>query len=467
MVRRYLRLLTLVLPLVVAVCPLVLPEAAQAAAPSQVCTNFPDRALGVTAATGGILTNITDYVKDIIYDATVNLYTAFTGSVAYQRAVYAAATLMIVIFGVAFTIGVVQASFGEVLRRMVKLGIIFTLISPTGWFFFSDYAVRFFNDGTDELIGGVMSIGTGIPYIPCTSPFLQLDGLAGFILHPDTIVAVLGSMGAGGPYGMMMGSFLGVAVFGLLKMILDALRLYAVSFVVRSLLLGVAPVFIVFLMFDRTKQLFTSWLNSMINLSLQPILYFTFIAFFIVMLQTAAVNMLNGELCWGEFASVSGSQNKTSFWRFATSGAPNADEMNWKGSIACQLSATPPAEGCKEFPLNVLDILSFLILVYVASKFSSIVERMSAEISSAFVNLDAGGRMALGIGEKTGGGGGGGGGPMGSSNTGGAGPSIGGRPNVGDSGGGGGGRPSSAPQTARPQGAQEPPPPRKEAYWKS
>ena len=240
------------------------------------CTDFACLAKGMkNNTTPGVLTNITNYLKTSVAPATQKLFQAFTSSAAYKKSVYAAVTLMLLIYAASFMIGVTQASFGEVFKRLFKIGLIFSLISPTGWAFFNDVVVKFFNNGTDELIGIVMSISTGSA--STTSPFLQLDGIGNFFLSPDMIVAVMASMMASGPYGLGMGMIMGMAVFGMITLLFNALRNYAMSFVLRMLLLGVAPIFIIFLLFEKTKGLFTAWLNALINLSLQPILYFAFL----------------------------------------------------------------------------------------------------------------------------------------------------------------------------------------------
>lgn len=336
----------------------------------------------------GLLTNITEYIKGIINPASQKLYEAFTNSDAYRNAVGATITLMVVIFGVGFLIGVVQASFGQVLIRLVKVGIILTMISPTGWQFFSAYAVKFFNDGTDQIIATVLQIGTGVDLVAGESPFKLLDGLAKVILSPDMIIAILASTFAGGPYGVLMGGLLAFGVVGLVQMLIKGLQAYALSFVVRSLMLGVAPLFIVFLLFDKTKQLFSGWLNVLVFLTLHPILYFTFISFFLVMLTSSMNNMMGGsELCWTEYKSVQGSQNKVAFWRFKPKDASYAqvDTFDWGGAVSCRLNG---GTNCPEFPINIVDILSFLILVYVARNFSEVTRNIASEISNSFVNLD-------------------------------------------------------------------------------
>lgn len=346
----------------------------------------------------GILSEIYWFLKDVVGTATYKLFSAFTDNDAYQNAVFAAMVLMVVFFGIGFTIGVVQASFQQVLVRMIKLGLIAAVISPTGWIFFSQYVVSFFQDGTDDLIKGVVYIGTGVntPLPPNASPFYQFDQLANFVIQPETLITIMGATFAGGPYGMAMGGLMGIAIWGFFDLIIKALKLYASTFVARALLLGVAPIFIVFLLFDRTKQMFTSWLNALLSMSLQPILMFTFLSFFMVMIESAGKDMLSADLCWTEFSNMQGTTAKASFWRFRDkrTGELMTSQMTWEGSIQCLISGKGVnGEGCPEFPINIIDILSFLVLVYIAQRFSEVIDRIANDLSNTYISLDAGGKI--------------------------------------------------------------------------
>jgi type IV secretory pathway VirB6-like protein len=406
------------------VCMMLLPlmASAQPTSPpdpkdtSTTCTSLKDLAKSADAnnpnTEKGIITNISQFIKDVVGTSSKKLFQAFTDSDTYKTAVYAAATLMITFYGVAFTIGVVQANFGQVLQRLIKLGIVFTIISPDGWQFFSDYVVTFFNDGTDYIIGKVMEIGTGIAFNPGDSPFLALDGMAKFILSADMIIAILGAVGDSGPYGLMMGGLMGFAFTGFVKLLIQGLKFYAISFIIRALLFGVAPIFFVFLLFDKTRPMFTGWVNTLVNTSLQPILYFTFISFFLVMIMGAATNMVKGkELCWVQYQIGGGSANAKSFWRFKDAGQayPDAKDKDWRGGRDCLISGD--ASKCKEFDINILDLLTFLILVYVATQFAEVVDNIARDISNSSVNLDTGTKHDQHLaGKREGEGGGGGGG---------------------------------------------------------
>jgi type IV secretory pathway VirB6-like protein len=385
------------------------------------CTNFQERFSQTndpssgSANNQGLLSQIYLFIKDIVDDATKKIFENFTKNAGYKQAVYAATVLSVILFGVFFTIGLVQLSAGQLLVRLLKIAIIFTVISPSGWTFFSENVVRFFNDGTDELVTGILQIAAGgVPAPPGSTPFYQLDKLGEFLINPETLIAILGSLTTG-PFGLGMGALLGLAFGAFLKMLIEALRIYAVSFVVRSLLLGLAPIFIVFLLFEKTKQLFSTWLNSLVSTALQPILLFLFLAFFVVMLESATKNMFNTELCYVEFAQGTGSTNRISGWRFldpATNEAMTGEDT-WQGPLACLLrdngatagsaSAITGSSGedCPEFPIKILDVLSFLMLVFLASRFAEVIDRVANELSSTFIALDPAGRMDQFMSQRT------------------------------------------------------------------
>lgn len=376
---------------------------AQAADPSAVaesakCTNFADRAQQLNSnepPKDGLLTEIYTEIKATVGQSTQQLFNAFTSNKNYQDALFWAASLMVTFYAVAFTMGVVQASFQQALMRLIKFSVVLTLASPGGWDFFSQYVVNFFQNGTDELIQDVQFIATGISPGDSTSPFYALDRTANFLFNPDTIIAILGAIGAG-PYGLMMGGLMAICIFGFVKLILNALRVYAVAFVARAIMLGLAPLFFIFLMFERTKGLFTAWVNALVNFSLQPILLFTFLSFFIVLIESASRDVMGTEFCWTEFNSFQGGITQLAYWRPVdkSTGSPFRDQMTFAGSMSCILSDPSNLNRkCPEFPVNIIDLLTFLVLVFVAQRFADVVEKISADLSNSVALLDAGGRL--------------------------------------------------------------------------
>lgn len=370
------------------------------------CTNFEERrneVFGGGANAGntddGILSSIYIFIRDIVEAATENLYTSIVNNPNYQYALTGAVTLMVAVFGVFFTIGLVQASFGQLLMRLIKLGLIYSALSPSiGWQFFSSYLVTFFNDGTDEIVKGVIAIGTGVPVPAGATPFYQLDKLGSFLIHPQTIVAMLG-MATSGPFSLGMTGITMIAFMGFFKMLINSLQAYAVAFVVRSILMGIGPIFIIFLLFEKTKSLFFQWLNVIISTSLQPILLFTFLSFMLVMIESAMKNMLNVELCW--MTTDTGGQGvdaKKMRWVFVdpNTGTPLVLDWSWTGNLACENpsgGAASQQNPCGEFPIKIIDVLTFLILVWITQRFASVIDTISQELAGTFIGLDPASRL--------------------------------------------------------------------------
>jgi hypothetical protein len=110
----------------------------------------------------------------------------------------------------------------------------------------------------------------------------------------------------------------------------------------------------------------------------------------------AAKDMLgSNEVCWAEFKGIEGSPNKMAGWRFKEEGSnfATAETMTWQGAASCVISGAP--QDCPVFPINILDVLTFLILVYVALQFSDVVDKIAAEISNSFANLSPQGKMDM------------------------------------------------------------------------
>ncbi|MEJ0009541.1 MAG: hypothetical protein WDN72_02845 [Alphaproteobacteria bacterium] len=115
-----------------------------------------------------------------------------------------------------------------------------------------------------------------------------------------------------------------------------------------------------------------------------------------------------------------GTNGKWSFWRFVDpkTKQPIPGDMTWQGSLDCLLSngstgtatsgaATDDAAcdherhagnasgstQCQEFPINIVNVLSFLILVYLAGRFAEGIDRIASELSNAYLLLDTGGKL--------------------------------------------------------------------------
>lgn len=349
------------------------------------------------AATGaakpdGLVTQIIDYIKEVVDDTSRALFTGITQDPGFKAAVNASFTLMIAFFGAAFMFGVVPLTYSQALIRGLKMAFIMALIGGGGWVFFSDYVVTFFNDGTDELIDHVIGIATGdtsssIGANGAPQPFRKLEDVAGDALSPEMMISTLTAFTTG-PMGPAMGGMMGIGLMAFIQMLVRAVRVYVISLVAKALLFGLAPIFISFLLFDRTKSIFNGWLNQLVNYSLQPLLLFTFLSFFVVLMQSSLDNILQVDACWQTTQVLSGETSENMFWRYNDeNGNPTTSAFTWEGLASC-VKGGGSGGACSDFPISILDILTFLILSHLAYRFSDVVVHIATEIASSMLALD-------------------------------------------------------------------------------
>ena len=107
--------------------------------------------------------------------------------------------------------------------------------------------------------------------------------------------------------------------------------------------------------------------------------------------------MFSVELCYTEGTGVEGTSNEVSGWRFRDpdTGTIIDGDMTWEGAATCLMRDTgvDSGEDCPEFPIKIIDVLSFLLLVFLCSRFAEVVDRVSNELAGTLIALDPAGKF--------------------------------------------------------------------------
>ena len=342
-------------------------------------------------ATQTILQDAIGEIATAVDTASQDLFEAFVNDAAYNRIITAAFTLVVIFFAISFMFGFVTLTLLQGVIRLVKIGMVLWIASPTGYnIFLEDYFIRFFNEGGTWLINAMINIATqgfiGNPSTDITAPFGVLDDIVRIVFSPRMIVTMIGTF-ATGPFGPVMGLALLWAIISVFIAVLKALQIYAISIVIKAVLLGLAPVFIPMILFERTKNMFMGWINQLVNFTLQPILLFAFIAFFSTLLVSAAEDILPADdhhLCYVKSNTQGGTPFDIKSWRYQCcddNGCfPYEGEWTWEGPVDCP---TAP-----EFPLNHITLLTFLLLTHIMKELTSLAVTIATELSQGVMKLD-------------------------------------------------------------------------------
>jgi TrbL/VirB6 plasmid conjugal transfer protein len=349
-----------------------------------------------------MLQTVVDDISTSVTNASNFIFTAFTTDSGYQDAITAAFYLVAIFFAVSFMFGFETITLAQVVIRLVKIGLIIWLVSTTGLLFLQDYFVRFFNQGGAWLINAMINIATtgavGVPSTVVSAPFAILDEIIRVVFSPRMFVTIIATLSTG-PFGFIVAGALIWSVFSIFMGVLKALQVYAISIVMKAILLGMAPVFFPMILFGRTKSMFTGWINQLVNFTLQPIIMFAFLAFFATLVASAARDILPPDdvhVCYVKADNQASTPFDSRNWKFmcCTGGTCTPYEGKWafNGAINCP--------GAPTFPMNHINILVFLLLTHIMVQLVSVATSIAAEISQGSMDL---GKMANPLSEWFGG----------------------------------------------------------------
>ncbi len=357
-----------------------------AAAPHGTCTTDPPFTIPPPSPGYGVISTVITGVQGILNSISSAMFLTIVSDDGFIDAIRGLLTIYIAFYGIMFTLGMVQLTLFDFLIRMIKIGVITILLSPDAWNFFNFYVVQFFNAGTDGWINRVSFAVLNVPGATLPSgplpPFWVIDQALSKAISAKMAVTLM-AMFFAPPYGPIFGLLLVLGLGTFVRAILTATWVYLMSLILKALLFGIAPIFLSFLLFVRTKHLFDGWLNQVISATLQPILLFTFLAFFVALLDVALDNVFLTPVCWTEWSeSLRGSPFSIHYWRFALCNGANCEPYSGSWNFTGPQSGSGPI-----FPIDILGILVVVMLADLASRFNSIVAMIASDLAGAATNL--------------------------------------------------------------------------------
>lgn len=350
--------------------------------PRGTCSDDPDFKINLGGGQG-MITGIVSMMESIIFTVSAAMYNNIVANGSYSAAVKAAALLYFAIIGITFAVGATQATVADITVKSAKIGVVALVISPQSWLFFNQYVMQFFNNGTNEIIN--MVTGMVVGGVPLGGmPFAPLDYAISKALSAKMLVTVMATFMTG-PNGLLVGLLIMSSLGSFLKATINAMWVYLMAMVLKALMFGVAPLFIPFILFQRTRHLFDGWLNQVVNACLQPILLFAFFAFFVLLMSACIDALLTTPVCWsGWNESLRGSPFMQHWWRFTVMDPDTGTYMPYGGAWNF-LGAE--AGSATSFPIDILLVLAFMMFAELAVRFNAVVIEIAKDISGAATNL--------------------------------------------------------------------------------
>lgn len=359
-----------------------------------------------TASGEGVVTAVMQTVIGLLSNTSEALYSEVikddaTGKSPFIEVRNVAILLVIMFYGIAIIFNLANFKPGEILGILFKIGLILALTGPAGWSFFNTFIGDFFFGTMIEMI----EIFMGQAGVASTGGYAGQTGIADRLIQPLSLfnlpmarvistqffITVVGSL-AIPTYGLIMAFLLLWAGFNLLMALVNALFTYVKSIVGLWFLFALAPIFFTLLLFSRTRNLFEGWINMVLSFTLQAILLFAFLAFFITITTSSLGELMTINWCWTDFELSQNSTGKFSFWRpIAIWNDQIGDYMTFKEGEWDVLGATFIDGGGADFklafPLDPTDLMFFLLSSYISWQYAKFVPQIATELSSSGLRL--------------------------------------------------------------------------------
>ncbi len=333
-----------------------------------------------TTGGSGIITAIFAAINAILTSIAATFFDGIITNPAFSPIVNALMILYLTMYGVMIMFNLASVQTGEITSRLIKIGIIYAVVSPglfgggttSGWFYFYQWVGGFFMGGMNELIVqfSQAAVAGGPPVTINTSTQLSptamgsLFGPIGMVFSAKFMVALL-ALFAMGMYGWMIAIFLLWGLIEFIFMLIAAVSTYVKSMVGLAFLFGIAPIFFLFLLFEKTRSVFQGWLNQVLAFSLTPVLLFAFLAFYVQLISATLMSILNGiDFCYVVWFSFLGSLFDIYWWRPTVNGV----------AVSGDFGFNPP-------PINIVDVLYFLLLCHLGKAFGKFIEQISRDLS--------------------------------------------------------------------------------------
>lgn len=207
-------------------------------------------------------------------------------------------SLYIMIYGMMFLIGMVQISQTDLVLRIIKIAFVAGLLNEKTFEFFNDYVFDFVTGFTDDIISNMAGYSMFSGSTTISNPFMFLNEVMTKVFLSSTFIAQVLALLSMGINGVIYFILIFVCVVILVIVLFKAIAVYLMAFMAITVLIGLAPLFLTFILFEKTAHLFDNWVKFMFRYMLEPVVLLAGIII-LTQLFTIYLDFVVGySVCW-------------------------------------------------------------------------------------------------------------------------------------------------------------------------
>lgn len=246
----------------------------------------------IKTAAKTIFQNMTCYNGDPNSDYKISSCTNFFN---YIKAIL---ILYVMSYGMMFLLGMVKIKQDDLLIRIIKIAIVGGLMNGNTFEFFNQYIFDGITGFSDEIISHMSGYSLFSSSNKISNPFMFLDALMSKIFFSKTFMSQLLSLISMGLSGLIYFVIIFISLGIVIITVLRAIAVYIMAFMAIAVLIGLAPLFFTFMLFDVTRYLFDNWIRFTIRYMIEPVILMAGIII-LTQLFTIFLDYATGySVCW-------------------------------------------------------------------------------------------------------------------------------------------------------------------------
>jgi type IV secretory pathway VirB6-like protein len=235
--------------------------------------------------------------KGIIYSAVTGLLKDYN----FNLVVFFCIILFITIQGAGLVMGTKSLAVKDLFTDFFRISIVLLFTSAKGWDYYYDYIIRPILFGS-KYIAYKFNQSLTASAEP-NSPFGLIDTALFYVVSPQALEKIF-ALFVSGYYGIFYLIAIFFAVITLLILNLRGMLLYASTMIIAGFLLCCGPIFMVLLIFERTKDFFKTWLTTLVGVAVQQfMIYMVLILMNYIVIAFVRAAMFY-EVCWATILGI-------------------------------------------------------------------------------------------------------------------------------------------------------------------
>ena len=248
---------------------------------------------GTTFLSDVLYGSIVQPVQAVIFSTASLFYSALAVNPTLKWIIGTLLTFYIGHNTVRFLAGMKEVTMNTLLEDVIRIVVVVAVLNSTSWEFFYTHVFRIFLEGMTYLFVNVVGLTSNV-----NNPFGFVDVIFEKYTDPTLWTLILAEVLSFGNGLTVVGIAVIFAILSFLSTVLEVVISYVFAYVVIAVLISMAPLFIICMLFERTRGIFDNWLSLMFNYMIQP----TVLLVFFLLLDQLMTNQLNQVLtraCWG------------------------------------------------------------------------------------------------------------------------------------------------------------------------